>query len=139
MKLQWLDMLNHLDCTLRSYIEIVAMFISPSDWLSAERVAELCTYPKLRHFSPQEMIAYLQECAQIVQEKGIAARLTSITHCLPTHDQHKEAIALALSVVADENCLQCQHIVILYRMKNAFEFSDSDTEELLSPYSLAAR
>lgn len=138
MKLQWLDMLNHLDCTLRSYIEIVAMFISPSDWLSAERVAELCTYPKLRHFSPQEMIAYLQECTQIIQAKGIAVRLANIKHCLPSHAQHKEAIALALSAAANKNCLQRHPIEVLYQMKNAFELSEGDIEDLLSHYSLAA-
>ncbi|MCE7948055.1 MAG: hypothetical protein DYG88_11560 [Chloroflexi bacterium CFX4] len=138
MNLQWLDIMNHLDCMLRSYIEIVAMFTSPSDWLSAERIAQLCAYPKLSHFSPQEMIAYLQDRTQIIQEKGIAARLANITRCLPTHAQHKEAIALALSAAAVENCLQRQHTEILYQMKNAFELSEGDIEDLLSPYSLAA-
>lgn len=140
MNVRWVDMdiMSYLSSGLRSYIEIVAMFISPSDWLPMERITALCAYPKLNHFSPPEMIVYLQESAQIVQKERIDARLANITRYLPTHEQHKEAIALALSVVAHENCLQRGHTQILGRMAAVFELSEADIETLLSPYSLTA-
>ncbi len=138
MTMRWMDIdiMNYLDRTLRSYIEIVAMFISPSDWLPVERITALCAYPKLNHFSPSEMIDYLQESAQIIQAKGIAAHLATIKHYLPTQGQYREAIALALSMVAHENCLQRQHIEMAHQMAAVFELGDDDVDDLLSPYHL---
>jgi hypothetical protein len=140
MNLQWLESMSDSDFMLRSYIEIVAMFTLtlPNGWLPAECVAALCAHPKLSNLSPPEMIAYLQKGADLITRKGQLARLKTIKHYLPSHDQSKEAIRLGLAAVAHESCLQRQHVELLYQMKNAFELSEGDIEGLLSPYHLAA-